>query len=79
VGSNPTPRISVGTRQAHRSDNLDLDQAVFLYIVFVCVFFLLLLIDHYASSIIIGEEDYLSLIFVILFTRYKNHEESRYY
>jgi hypothetical protein len=41
---------------------------VFLYIVFVCFFFLLLLIDHYAKSVIIGEEDYLSLIFVLLFT-----------
>lgn len=41
---------------------------MFLYIVFVCVFFLLLLIDHYATSIMIGEEDYLALIFVILFT-----------
>ena len=39
-----------------------------LYIVFVSFFFLLILIDHYAKSIIIGEEDYLSLIFALLFT-----------
>lgn len=47
---------------------MDIDQWILLYIVFVCVFFILLLIEHYARSNLIGEADYVSLVFIISFT-----------